>query len=158
MDLPFGVSKAKAFDLKTIVAADLLSTHTRNSRTYGRCSSRHTTIWHTLGLWWPTFCLFCHQSKLQKHPWTHHWESKDQDGAPALRMALQTREQHIKRDRALQISVLLKVLLVMARMYAVYHGPKGLKNCQKNTFKRRQTRKKLVSLGLTQLNQYCLTP
>ena len=80
----------------------------------------------------------------------------DTNGDRALRMALQTREQHIKRDKATSNICTSQVLLaVMAGMYSVYHGPNGLKNIANRVHNSTIVlAEKLTALGLKQLNNH----
>ena len=159
-DLRARVIKAKAFGLKTIVAADLLSlTLLEAPGNYDVDVVVGTTqrFGIPLGYGGPHAAYFATKADYKRNiPGRIIGQTRDQDENPALRMALQTREQHIKRDRATSNICTAQVLLaVMAGMYAVYHGPKGLKRIAKRIhLNAAKLEKKLSDLGLYQLNDY----
>lgn len=81
--------------------------------------------------------------------------SVDANGKPALRMSLQTREQHIRREKATSNICTAQVLLaVIAGMYAVYHGPDGLKRIAT----RIHNMTKVLALALQRLGYKILHP
>jgi glycine dehydrogenase len=130
------VESMRAKDVFVVVCADLLSlTLLKEPGSWGA----HAVVGNTqrfgvpMGFGGPHAAYFATEEKYKRViPGRIIGVSKDKDGNSALRMALQTREQHIRREKATSNICTAQALLAnMAAMYAVYHGPKGLQSIAK---------------------------
>ena len=153
------LKKLQKNDIKVVMAADLMSLviiEPPDSNLVDVFVGTTQRFGIPLGYGGPHAAFFATKEKYKRSiPGRIIGVTKDKNGDYALRMALQTREQHIKRDRATSNICTAQVLLaVMAGMYAVYHGPKGLIRIASSINKKAQfLSKKITSLGLNQLNK-----